>query len=144
MTRRARGGALATAMSCLLLLTCGCAARGTRSGRGYDTLEQRVCGEASTQAEVTIRVRDQDGAPIPGVHVHLLQADASADAPASVTQGTTNATGGVTLRAAGNHYYSLLVGPVGFVPEARQFLLEEGCTGTVTLTLRVLQVEGLS
>ncbi len=104
-----------------------------------------MCGEGrSNQGDVAVRVRDQRGQPVPGVHVHLIQADASADAIASVTQGATDATGTVTLSAAGNHYYSLLVGPVGFVPETRLFLLERGCGGGITVTLRVLQVEGLS
>jgi hypothetical protein len=59
-------------------------------------------------------------------------------------QGATDTRGAVTLSAPGNRYYSLLVGPVGFVPEARLFLLEQGCTGTITVTLRVLQADGLS
>ena len=138
-----RAGSIAT--TCLLFLLCGCAVRGTRTGRGYDTLEQQVCGEdRSTQAEIAVYVRDQSGQPIPGVHVHLIQADASSDVPASLTQGVTDVWGTVTLSAAGDRHYSLLVGPVGFVPEARLLRLERGCAGKISVTLRVLQVEGLS
>jgi hypothetical protein len=112
--------------------------------RGYAELLNKVCQPGGTQGQVDVMIHDSANKPIPGIRVQLVQADAKPEVTPTVVHSTTNAAGRASLTSQGNRYYTLLAGPIGFVPEARILFLPAGCTGQLELRLMVLEVEGLS
>jgi hypothetical protein len=145
-----RHGRLAQLTLGLFLVTSwSCALHGDASGvrvsQGYSEVDEEVCGrESAGHGQVTAIIQDEAGEPIPGVHVHLIQADAARDTAPSVAQAATDETGRVTLLGVGNRYYTVLASAVGFQPEARILLLKADCAGSIRIRLRVIRVEGLS
>jgi hypothetical protein len=133
--------------SLAFLALLGCSAHRVAAGAasvGYEVLGEENCAAPGEVGVVTTLVRDEAGAPIPGVHVLLEEATGSRAGGRSSTDTSTDAEGNATLSVPGDHYYTLLVSALGFHPEARQLFLKSGCSGKMGITLRVIQVEGLS
>ena len=132
---------VALTLGLLSSITIGCAAR-SRQVIGYAELENRTCGHLpSGETEVLTIVRDEEGRPLRGIHLYLLPADdRHGIQPLLATSGSD---GSATVRAKDGFYAAAAVF-VGFEPQSRLVQIADGCSGTLTFTLRVLQVEGLS
>lgn len=132
---------VALTLGVLSSIAIGCAAR-SRPIVGYAEMENRSCGHLpSGETEVRTIVRDEEGRPLQGIHLYLLPADdRHGIQPLLATSGSD---GSATVRASDGFYAAAAVF-VGFEPQSRLVQIADGCSGTLTFTLRVLQVEGLS
>jgi hypothetical protein len=131
-----------------LVTSWGCCLHGKSSGGRlhytYTQVDEEACGlELAGQGQVTAIVQDAEGTAIPGVHVHLIQADAREQVVPTVTACATDRTGGATLLGRGDRYYTLLASALGYGPEARILLLKTGCSGSIHIRLHVVPTEGL-
>jgi hypothetical protein len=103
--------------------------------------EQETCVAGSSGfARLSVFVRDEAGAAIPGASVYMVPNAGSVEAP---IVAKTNGAGTATLEAGSSGVYAITVVLGGFTPQARALTLRKGCSGLarVTLTLGPTIVE---
>ena len=82
---------------------------------------------------LSVRVRDDVGAPFPDVAVHLLPMGAGRERLATTR---TNKNGIADMMANPGGVYAVSVAAGGFEPQIRPLTMRPGCSGLTTFTLK--------
>ncbi len=129
------------AATVVLLTSClgACATKGYRT-RVLDVPARTVCDTDRADTRVEVQVLGEDGAPLRGIHVHLLQVESWDKAMVGTQQRQSNEQGRVTFEVRTDGYYALVAASIGFTVEERFFMVKGGCDVEVVLPIRVLYV----
>ncbi len=126
----------------------GCATRSPVASPGEESHgqiafpqpDQETCASGGRTAyRLTVRVRDEQGAPFPGAHVYLFPMGPGSEKLVTVR---TNEAGVAIAVATEPGVYAVVAAVGGFEPQVRALTLRAGCSGSAEFTLKVGPVAG--
>jgi hypothetical protein len=110
-------------------------------------LADEVCGGQDSAAEIRVRVVDSTGARLPQVPVFLVPFSHGRPGQTIGERGLgvfTDSSGEAVLRGTGGiSRYVVLAAMAAFLPEVRVFEIPQGCSGSLSIRLRVATREEL-
>jgi hypothetical protein len=96
--------------------------------------ERETCSPRSRAPyRLSVRVRDDMGAALPGVAVHLFPMGAGSE---KLATARTNQSGVANVTANPPGVYAVGLAAGGFEPQIRPLTMRAGCTGSTTFTLK--------
>jgi len=98
-------------------------------------MEGVVCDTSKQTSVVRTLVTDELGVALPGAAVYLLPK--APVPPSEIRTAVSDSQGHASLEDSGSGVYVVMALMDGFDPEWHSVLLEQGCSGSVKIVLRV-------
>lgn len=146
-------GRLSYLVSAIAVVATACSLRSTppmalHGDLSYPRPRNEVCPADGASASLRVQVTDQLNAVLPGVPLYLLplgSGQVAGGVSPNPIATSTDSTGLATFDGVDDKSsrYTLVAAMAGFVPEVRAIEIRPGCSGELTVLLRVASRERL-